>query len=69
MVAQYVAKFPVTCHTFFRYIRLNISNALAENAIRLFVVGRRNWLFSDTPRGARSSATDLLLNYAFRYSY
>lgn len=37
--------------------RLNISNALAENAIRPFAVGRRNWLFADTPRGARASAT------------
>jgi len=37
--------------------RLNISNALAENDIRPFAVGRRNWLFSDTPRGARASAT------------
>lgn len=36
---------------------LNISNALAENAIRPFAVGRRNWLFSDTPRGAKASAT------------
>jgi len=36
---------------------LNISNALAENAIRPFAVGRRNWLFSDTSRGARASAT------------
>jgi len=36
---------------------LNISNALAENAIRPFAVGRRNWLFSDTPRGVRASAT------------
>ena len=37
--------------------RLNISNALAENAIRPFAVGRKNWLFADTPRGARASAT------------
>lgn len=36
--------------------RLNISNALAENAIRPFAVGRRNWLFADTPRGAHASA-------------
>lgn len=36
--------------------RLHISNALAENAIRPFAVGRRAWLFSDTPRGARASA-------------
>lgn len=37
--------------------KLNISNALAENAIRPFAVGRRNWLFSDTSHGARASAT------------
>ena len=37
--------------------RLHISNALAENAIRPFAVGRRNWLFSDTSRGASASAT------------
>jgi len=35
---------------------LNISNALAENAIRPFAVGRKAWLFSDTPRGAHASA-------------
>ena len=35
---------------------LHISNALAENAIRPFAVGRRAWLFADTPRGARASA-------------
>jgi len=37
--------------------RLRISNALAENAIRPFAVGRRNWLFADTSRGAHASAT------------
>ena len=37
--------------------RLHISNALAENAIRPFAVGRRNWLFADTARGAKASAT------------
>jgi transposase len=36
---------------------LRISNALAENAIRPFAVGRKNWLFSDTSRGAHASAT------------
>ena len=35
---------------------LNISNAAAENAIRPFTVGRKNWLFADTPKGARASA-------------
>lgn len=29
-----------------------ISNNLAENSIRPFTVGRRNWLFSGSPKGA-----------------
>jgi transposase len=33
-----------------------ISNNACENAIRPFVVGRRNWLFSDTVGGANASA-------------
>ena len=33
-----------------------ISNNACENAIRPFVVGRRNWLFSDTVGGATASA-------------
>ena len=36
--------------------RLNISNIMAENAIRPFVIGRKNWLFSDTAKGAKASA-------------
>lgn len=35
---------------------LHISNALAENAIRPFAVGRKAWLFADTSRGAHASA-------------
>ena len=35
---------------------MNISNILAENAIRPFVIGRKAWLFSDTPKGAQASA-------------
>ena len=31
-------------------------NNLVENAIRPFVLGRKNWLFSATPRGAHASA-------------
>lgn len=33
-----------------------LSNNLAENAIRPFAVGRKNWLFCDTVKGAESSA-------------
>ena len=35
---------------------LHISNVLAENAIRPFVIGRKNWMFADTPKGAHASA-------------
>jgi transposase len=34
-----------------------LDNNPAENAIRPFVVGRKNWLFSHTPSGARASAS------------
>jgi len=33
-----------------------IDNNLCENAIRPFVIGRRNWLFADTVAGAHASA-------------
>ena len=42
-----------------RYVEgghLPIDNNRAENAIRPFVIGRKNWLFSDTPKGAAASA-------------
>jgi len=39
--------------------RLPIDNNLAENAIRPFVIGRKNWLFSNTPAGAKAMATIL----------
>jgi len=37
--------------------RCSLSNNAAENAIRPFTVGRKNWLFADTPKGASASAT------------
>ncbi|GAB4352135.1 MAG: IS66 family transposase [Methylohalobius crimeensis] len=36
--------------------RLSIDNNTAENAIRPFVLGRKNWLFSATVPGAKASA-------------
>lgn len=42
-----------------RYIEaghLPIDNNAAERAIRPFVIGRKNWLFSSTPKGAAASA-------------
>jgi transposase len=35
---------------------LDISNNRAENSIRPFAIGRRNWLFCNTPNGAEASA-------------
>ena len=34
----------------------SFSNNLSENAIRPFTVGRKNWLFCDTPNGAQASS-------------
>ena len=36
--------------------RLSPDNNAAENAIRPFVIGRKNWLFGGTPEGAAASA-------------
>jgi transposase len=36
--------------------RLELSNNRAERAIKPFVIGRKNWLFTNTPAGADSSA-------------
>lgn len=36
--------------------RLEISNNRAERSIKPFVIGRKNWLFSNTPKGANASA-------------
>ncbi len=41
---------------FLEHGEIEISNNQAENAIRPVVVGRKNWLFSDTPEGAEASA-------------
>lgn len=36
--------------------RCSLSNNWSENSIRPLTVGRKNYLFSDTPRGANASA-------------
>lgn len=37
--------------------RIEIDNNLAENAIRPFALGRKNWLFQGSPKGAKAGAT------------
>ena len=36
--------------------RLELTNNRAERAVKPFVIGRKNWLFSDTDKGADASA-------------
>jgi len=46
-------------HKLVRYLddgQLNIDNNRAERAIKPFVIGRKNWLFSQTANGAKASA-------------
>jgi transposase len=42
---------------FLRDGRLEIDNNRSERSIKPFVIGRKNWLFANTPRGAKASAT------------
>jgi hypothetical protein len=37
--------------------RLEIDNNRSESAIKPFVIGRKNWLYANTPRGAKASST------------
>jgi len=41
---------------------LCMDNNIAENAIRPFAIGRKNWLFSGSPKGANASALLYSLN-------
>lgn len=43
--------------TYLKDGHIEIDNNKAENAIRPFVIGRKAWLFSGSPRGAKASAT------------
>jgi transposase len=42
--------------TFLKDGRLEIDNNRSERAIKPFVIGRKNWLFANTPRGAKASS-------------
>lgn len=37
--------------------RLELDNNRGERSIKPFVIGRKNWLFSNTAKGAKASAT------------
>jgi transposase len=38
--------------------RIPIDNNVAANAIRPFVIGRKNWLFSGSPAGAKANGLE-----------
>jgi hypothetical protein len=46
---------PSLC-AFMRDGRLEIDNNRSERSIKMFVIGRKGWLFSNTPKGATASA-------------
>lgn len=54
-IAYALGQWPILI-TFLDDGHLEIDNNTAENAIRPFVVGRKNWLFAGSPKGAETSA-------------
>lgn len=54
-IAYALAQWPKLT-VFLDRIEVPLDNNRCENAIRPFVIGRKNWLFSDTQAGARASA-------------
>lgn len=56
-VLEYTQKFLPKMKLILEDGSLEIDNNAAERAIKPFVIGRKNWLFSNTPKGAVSSAT------------
>ena len=53
---NYVLNRKDTAETYLEDGRCSFTNNLSENAIRPFAVGRKNWLFSDSMKGANAGA-------------
>jgi len=56
IAANYMLKQRVYLERYLLDGRLEISNNRAERSIKPFVIGRKNFLFANTPRGAKASA-------------
>ena len=41
---------------YIEYADVTLDNNMAENTIRPFAIGRKNWLFNASPKGAAASA-------------
>lgn len=55
-VVNYAQNRKDTLMTYLEDGHCSLSNNLSENAIRPFTIGRKNWLFSASPKGATASA-------------
>lgn len=53
---QYVRNEKGYLYTFLEDPNIPIDNNLAERAVKPFVIGRKNWLFSTSPKGAAASS-------------
>mgnify|MGYP000602157132 CR=1 FL=1 len=47
--------------------RLELSNNRAERSVRPFAIGRKNWLFSNTPLGAKIITAELAMRFLKDY--
>ena len=54
---QYARNEKSYLYAFLEDPQIPIDNNLAERAVKPFVIGRKNWLFSTSPKGADASAT------------
>ena len=43
-------------YSFFKNANVPVDNNMAERTVKPFVIGRKNWLFSTSPKGAEASA-------------
>ena len=55
-VVNYAQNLNDTLMTYLEDRHSSLSNNLSENALSLFTVVRKNWLFSASPKGATASA-------------
>ena len=53
---QYAKNEKQYLYSFLKNANVPIDNNLAERTVKPFVIGRKNWLFSISPKGAQASA-------------
>ena len=53
---QYARNEKSYLYAFLEDPQIPIDNNLAERAVKPFVIGRKNWLFSTSPKGAEASS-------------